>query len=209
VTTPAAALAVLLTEGRELGFLGPGAIEAHVRHAEGFATVIEAELAAPPSSVVDLGSGAGIPGLVLAQRWSACSIVLVESSQRRASFLAAAVERLAVPNVAVSALRGEEAARRSEWRERFAVVTARSFAAPAVTAEIATGFLTAGGLLVVAEPPNTEPRRWPSAALRELAFGEARIVSAADAHYAMIPKDAATPDRFPRRVGIPGKRPLW
>jgi 16S rRNA (guanine527-N7)-methyltransferase len=202
-------LAALLAEARDHGFLGPGPIESHIRHAEGFAAVIEAELGAPPSSLADLGSGAGIPGLVLAQRWPACSIVLIESSQRRASFLAAGIERLRLPHVAVLAIRGEEAGRRRECREQFSVVTARSFGAPAVTAEIATGILKVPGLLVVAEPPDTEPSRWPTDALRELGFGEARILSAADAHYAGIAKEVGASDRFPRRVGIPGKRPLW
>jgi 16S rRNA (guanine527-N7)-methyltransferase len=87
---------------------------------------------------------------------------------------------------------------------------ARSFGPPAVTAECAAGFLPVGGLLVVSEPPaDDEPEgRWPPAGLAELGFGPAARLGTPTAGFVRIPC-VEDHDRWPRRVGIPAKRPRW
>jgi 16S rRNA (guanine527-N7)-methyltransferase len=105
--------------------------------------------------------------------------------------------------------RAERLGHDPELRERFDLVTARSFARPAVTAEVATGFVRAGGLVVVSEPPDPAPERWPASSLEALGFGPAIAVEAQGAHYACIPKTAPAPAEMPRPVGRAGKRPLW
>ena len=152
-----------LDRARTLGFLGPGPIDAHLQHAEGFGTVVEHVLGHVPSSLADLGSGGGVPGLVLAARWPACATTLVESNHRRAAHLRTAAAELGWSGrVEVIEDRAELVARRAECRERFEVVTARSFATPAATAEIAAGLVRLGGVLVVSDPPEPDPQRWPA-----------------------------------------------
>ena len=105
--------------------------------------------------------------------------------------------------------RAEDWARTEGIRETFDLVTARSFARPAVTAEIAAGLVRVGGFLVVSEPPESAPDRWPAAALERLGFDPAAPALAGGTHYASLHKARAAPKTAPRAVGRPGKRPLW
>jgi 16S rRNA (guanine527-N7)-methyltransferase len=199
-----------LTRGRTLGFLGPGPVEVHVRHAAGFAVCIERHLGRIPASILDLGSGAGVPGLVLAERWPDVALTLVESGHRRCAHLRQEIQQLGWSGrVDVLEERAELTARRPELREQVEVVTARSFAAPAVTAEIAAGLVAPGGLLVVSEPPEAEPSRWPTDQLDALGFGPARLDADGDAHFAVFVKTRGAPPDIPRAPGRPGKRPRW
>jgi 16S rRNA (guanine527-N7)-methyltransferase len=139
------------------------------------------------------------------------SLVLLDASQRRTAFLREAVERLDISSrVEVITARAEAAARDPHLRGRFDAVVARSFGPPAVTAECAAGFLPAGGVLLVSEPPSGEdtPVRWPDAGLADLGFGPAEHLGHAPAGLVRI-RRLHEHDRWPRRVGIPAKRPLW
>src|SRR3954452_6985030 len=140
----------ILAEARDAGFLGPGPIEPHIAHAEGFGAAAEQGLGRAPENFADLGTGGGIPGFVLAIRWQAARGVFIESGQRRAAWLRDASARLAIEGrIEVLEQRAESSAHRPDLRECFDVVTARSFADPAVTAEIAAGLVRVAGVLVV------------------------------------------------------------
>ncbi len=200
----------MLERARETGFFGPGPIDAHLRHSEGFATAAEDALGRGPRSFADLGTGGGIPGLVLACRWVECPALLIEVGQRRAGFLRDAVAELGLgEQVEVLEERAEAAGRGPLYREQFDLVTARSFAIPAVTAEIAAGMVRVGGFLVVSEPPETDDERWPRERLGVLGFGPADVVEVELAHFAVIAKVRPVSSRYPRPVGRPAKRPLW
>jgi len=198
-----------LEESRARGFLGPGAIEPQIQHAEGFALCWEDRHHAPPSAFLDLGSGGGLPGLVLLERWR-CRAVLLDSMERRARFLR---EVLAWPDAPLEGEvlqgRAEQLARDATLTESFDLVTARSFGSPAVTAECGARFLKVGGALIVSEPPKEEAEsRWSSAGLAKMglrALGRVRHGAA----FEVIEKIAETPDQYPRAVGVPAKSPLF
>jgi 16S rRNA (guanine527-N7)-methyltransferase len=185
--------------------LGPGPVRAHLDHAAAFLVVVNE----PPDHAVDLGSGGGLPGLVLARHWQAASFALVESSARRAAFLRSAIDSLRLANVVVVQDRAERIGQMPQWRGWADVVVARSFAVPAVTAECAAPLLRVGGQLVVSEPPTSHPDRWPERGLAMLGLGSHRLVTTEHAHVAVLTQQASCPDRYPRRVGIPAKRPLF
>jgi 16S rRNA (guanine527-N7)-methyltransferase len=210
MTVAAEDLREVLERSRAAGFLGPGPVEAHIVHAEGFAAAVESALGHPPRNFADLGTGGGIPGLVLGVRWEQAQGVFVESGKRRCTWLREARARLGIEGrIEVVEERAEAAARPGPWREHFEVVTARSFAGPAVTAEIAAGLVEVGGILVVSEPPDPDARRWPVEGLAELGFDPAVPTELAGAHFVVIRKAQTAPDRIPRPVGKPAKRPLW
>ena len=73
-------LSRILDDARDAGFLGPGPVESHIEHAAGFGEIAEAALGRNPESFVDLGTGGGVPGLVLAARWSEARCVFIEKS---------------------------------------------------------------------------------------------------------------------------------
>lgn len=210
MTDPAGAvsgesLELVLEDSRRLGFLGPGPLTPQIEHARGFASTRERT----PDSFLDLGSGGGLPGLVLALEWPQARAVLLDAMVKRTEFLRTACARLGIGHrVAVVCARAEDAGRDPALRGRFDVVTARSFGPPAVTAECAVGFLREGGTLIVSEPPTDDAHRWPAAGLAELGLTLERLATA-DRRFVALGLVAPTPERYPRRVGVPGKRPLW
>jgi 16S rRNA (guanine527-N7)-methyltransferase len=201
-------LTVQLEDARRQGMLGPGPVEAHLDHAEAMAAAVGGEFR---GRFLDLGSGAGVPGVILLASWPAATGVLLDARRRRCSFLEAAVSGLGLSNRAsVACGRAEELARREDFREAFDLVVARGFGAPATTAECAVGFLGAGGRLVVSEPPGEpDQKRWPAAGLAELGLLGPELRRAAGAGVALFTAEGHPGDRWPRRVGVPGQRPLW
>lgn len=155
-----------LAEARALGFLGPGPLEPHVVSAERFATALEDAGATGPA--LDLGSGGGVPGLVLAEWFPDWEWVLFDAHRRRTSFLVSTVARLGLTDrVSVVRERAEVAGRSLDHRERYGVVTARSFGPPAATAEAGAALVIVGGVIVVAEPPDSAGR-WSASGLASL-----------------------------------------
>ena len=138
------------------------------------------------------------------------TFVLLDGRIERANDLAAAVAALGLPErVSVVGERAEVAARRPELRSAFDAVVARAFGRPAVTAECGVGFLVPGGVLVVSEPPEgSNGERWPEGGLSKLGLVLESEVST-PLHFAVL-RSVAPPDlRYPRRIGIPAKRPLF
>ncbi|MGH9230241.1 MAG: 16S rRNA (guanine(527)-N(7))-methyltransferase RsmG [Acidimicrobiales bacterium] len=198
----------VLERSRRLGFLGPGSVRVHVDHADGFAAGVERA----PTQFLDLGSGGGVPGLVLARRWPASRAVLLEARERRCAFLREAAQDLHLAErVAVVWARAEEAGHRDDLRGRFDVVVARGFGRPSVTAECGAPFLRLGGTLVVSEPPEdgaVAPSRWAPAGLACLGLRVGRSWTERYRYQALDQVDPCPP-QYPRRPGMPAKRPLF
>ncbi len=198
-----------LEESRARGFLGPQPIDPQIVHAEGFAKCWESLHETPPGKLLDLGSGGGLPGLVLVQRWK-CSATFLDSMEKRSSFLREALEWPGAPQgTEVITARAEEAARWPELDGQFDLVTARSFGPPAVTAECAVRFLKVGGVLIVSEPPTDRTNdRWNPKGLGLLGL-EALGRSRYGAGYETLVKEKSTAREYPRPVGVPKKKPLF
>ncbi len=206
----------VLIQARALGLLGPGPIEPHIDHAQGFARALshgqppDSGSVAQPRRVVDLGSGGGLPGLVLAREWPESEFVLLDAGERRAEFLQWAVSECELEDrVSVLHERAEIAGRDDGLRATFDAAVARSFGPPAVVAECAAPFLSVGGHLIVSEPPGRkESDRWPATALSELGLSPARTVQL-NFSYQILRQLELCGDRYPRRNGVPSKRPLF
>ncbi len=191
----------VLTRAQSVGFLGPGDIETHIDHAARFA----AGLAEDNSNLADIGSGGGVPALPLLLANEQLSATLVDTSQRRCSFLVWAVCELGLQDrVVVKRARAEELGQDDNYRGKFSAVTARGFGPPAWTFECAIGLLSLGGRFVVSEPPNE--RQWPDDATL-LSYGVVQH-SAAD-RIAMFERVGDIPDRLPRKPKAASKKPLF
>lgn len=213
-------LADVLTEARDAGFLGPGPIARQLHHAEGFVTLgrrLATQDSTPEPLIVDLGSGGGLPALVLASAWPEVRIVLLEANGRRATFLRGALIRLELDGRAsVLEERAEVAGRQVGRRGTFDGALARSFGPPAVVAECAAPLLRTGGWLVVSEPPpadagravHTHGERWPADQLGQLGLEPVEAVREGF-EYEVLRQRVLCPERFPRRNGVPAKRPLF
>ncbi len=160
--------------GVERGLIGPGeAARIWERHLLNSAVV--AALVPPRSEVVDLGSGAGLPGVVLAMLLPECDVRLVEPMARRTAFLAECVAQLGLENVEVVRGRAEDLTKVISAD----VVVSRAVAKLSQLAVLAAGLARPGGLVLAIKGASAADEvRDASAVLRRVAEGPAEIVSA-------------------------------
>ncbi|MGH9222220.1 MAG: RsmG family class I SAM-dependent methyltransferase [Acidimicrobiales bacterium] len=202
-----AALFEVLEEGQRRGLLGPGAIDPQIDHALAVGTAIGEP---GPGRALDLGTGGGLPGLVLAGVFPQARWVLLDSRRRSVSFVGEAIAGLGLADRVEALLgRAEDVGRDPVHRARYDLVVARGFGPPAVTAECAAPMLQVGGRLIVTEPPGGQPDRWPAEPLARLGLR----LQARDLHQqialAVLEQVEPAPATYPRRSGVPGKRPLF
>jgi len=168
-----------------------------------------------PARVIDVGTGAGFPGLVLKIFQPDIHLTLVESVGKKTTFLRHIVETLALDNVTILNARAEDVGRMSAHREKYGLAVARAVAPVRVLAEYLLPLLAVGGVMVAQKGAN------PATEVAEArnAFGilggkplKTRAVSVpgldAERHLVLVRKAKPTPRQFPRRVGTPAKKPL-
>ncbi|ACO47376.1 16S rRNA (guanine(527)-N(7))-methyltransferase RsmG [Deinococcus deserti] len=166
--------------------------------------------------VVDLGTGAGFPTLPLALMRAELQFTPVDSTRKKVEFVRATAEALGLQNVRPVAGRAETLTRQPEHRDRYDRVVVRAVAALPILAELALPFLRPGGLLVAQKGPiSPEELRAGQRAAGELGgrvteveaftlpvLGDARTL-------VVVEKLRDTPDRYPRREGVPNQQPLF
>ncbi|HET6649943.1 MAG TPA: RsmG family class I SAM-dependent methyltransferase, partial [Candidatus Limnocylindria bacterium] len=167
-----------------------------------------------PARALDLGSGGGVPGLVLALARPTISWTLVDSVGKKADALTAFADGLGLRNVTVLAARAETLGRDAEHRERHDLVTARACAPLPVLAEYAVPLLAVNGSLLAWKGRLTaEELAAGSAAAAELGGSPpdvrpAGLEALGDHRFVLVRKQRPTPSRYPRRPGEPARRPL-
>ena len=170
---------------------------------------------APSGKVVDVGTGAGFPGLPLKIVFPAIDLTLVEATQKKTRFLETAVEALGLNGAEVVAERAERLGQDPAYREVFDVVVARALAPLSVLAEFTLPLCRRGGVVVAYKSPGVEgevaeARR----AIKLLGGAPARMVEVpatvtGDARVlVVIEKRGPTPQKYPRRPGTPARQPL-
>lgn len=169
----------------------------------------------PPEEMLDVGSGAGIPGFVYAIYWPETEVSLLESQKKRIEFLHDAIETLELENVKVIEGRAESHAHELEWRERFDIVTCRALAPLPISLELCLPFLMLHGYFLTFKGKDSSKEvKEAEFALNKLGGGDIDTraytpgPNAPKRHALWSRKTGLTPDRFPRKEGIPAKRPL-
>ena len=166
-------------------------------------------------SLCDVGSGAGFPGIPLKIAFPGIRLTVVDSSAKRTGFLERLVSVLGLADVDVINGRAEDVGRRSEFRERFDVVVSRAVAGTRVLLEYALPLCRVGGLVIMQKKGDVqEEMERASGGLRELGGGRLNMVEVPEEvlegqrKLAVVKKTSKTPPGYPRRAGIPTKRPL-
>ena len=166
-----------------------------------------------PARLVDIGAGGGFPGVVLKIAMPDTAVVLVEATGKKAAFLSWVVDDLGLEGVEVVAARAEVAARSSGLRGAFDVVTARALGPLPVVLELTLPFCRMGGLVVAPRGADADAEAARGAA--RLLGGRVRDVETPNAldernstRIVVVDKVAPTPDKYPRRAGMPRKNPL-
>ncbi|MDH7478422.1 MAG: 16S rRNA (guanine(527)-N(7))-methyltransferase RsmG [Syntrophomonadaceae bacterium] len=166
-------------------------------------------------SLIDVGSGAGLPGLPIKIIRPRLSVTLLESVAKKAAFLLAVVERLNLPGVTVVTGRAETEGRRPQHRERYDYATCRAVGSMAVVAELCLPLLRVGGVLIAQRGKEGEQEAARAAPGLACLGGRLKEVvsvkpfTGADNFLVLIEKIGPTPEPYPRRSGMPQKRPLW
>ncbi len=147
------ALTGALTESQRLGFLGSRPIEEVIEHARAFVAGLGA--VERGGRVIDLGSGGGVPGLVIAHDRPDLPVTLLDRRTKRTDFLERMVRRLGWDE-RVSVIAGDVAD--FDPHPRFDAAVARGFGPPAQTLRVAASMVRPGGIVVISEPPHGD--RW-------------------------------------------------
>jgi len=166
-----------------------------------------------PLRVIDVGSGGGLPGLPLKIARPELRLTLLEANHRKAAFLVQAAARLGLEGVEVLAERSEDAGRDPLHREAYDVAAARALAALPVLAELCLPLVAVGGRLLAMKTDAAAEAKAAEGAIRRLGGELVEVGAAASAarslgQVVVVAKVAPTPDEFPRRPGVPGRRPL-
>jgi 16S rRNA (guanine527-N7)-methyltransferase len=169
----------------------------------------------PPSRLVDVGTGAGFPGLPLKILYPAMRLTLVESVGKKARFCRHIVDEIKMEGVDVLTARAEEVGQMAAHREQYDWAVARAVADLPVLAEYLLPLLQVSGHMLAQKGVSGPAEVHKSEQALKMLGGQMRqlipvtLPGVADERYlVVIDKVAATPEQYPRKSGIPAKKPL-
>jgi 16S rRNA (guanine527-N7)-methyltransferase len=169
----------------------------------------------PPTSLIDIGTGAGFPGLPLKILYPNMRLALVESVGKKAEFCRHVAAALGMDKVEVIQSRAEEVGQNAKYRERFDWAAGRAVASLPILVEYLLPLVHVGGSVLAQKGEGGLAEAHASDKANHLLGGQLRqlvkvdLPGVAEERYlVIIDKVAATPPAYPRRVGVPAKKPL-
>jgi len=193
--------------------------EVQLKHFLDSLTVISAlteeELRQPGFSIIDIGTGAGFPGIPLKVFLPQSRLVLLDSKAKKATFLQHVIEQLELDDVEVVVGRAEEIAHRPLLRENFTLVVSRAVASLPTLVELALPFCQMGGKFIAQKKGQIEQELVQAGKAIDVLGGELNQVKKveleelSDERYlVIIDKISPSPEKYPRRAGTPTRRPI-
>ncbi|MEO5974578.1 MAG: RsmG family class I SAM-dependent methyltransferase [Ilumatobacteraceae bacterium] len=154
----------VLGEAQRIGTLGSAPIPDTIRHSAWFADALPSDV----ERVIDLGSGAGVPGLIVALCRPTIHMTLVDRRTKCADALLRAVHVLGLgERVRVRCADAADLNQLPDWEHSFDAAISRGFGPPLVTLAISAPFVRIGGTVIISEPPDDRPDRWAGVELAE------------------------------------------
>ena len=183
------------------------------RHLTDSLTVLKTGLLEGAKTLIDVGTGAGFPGMALALSCPETRVTLLDSQRKRLDFLAEVQTRTGADNVTLIHARAEDGAGRPELRESFDIAAARAVAPLNVLCEYLLPFVKPGGYALCWKGPAVSDEMEDGAAAARKLGGsvEAPVTLAWEGeNHLLVPvrKTETTLPQYPRKNGIPAKRPL-
>ncbi len=189
--------------------------EIHIKHFLDSLTCLLAMREPPLGKLIDIGTGAGFPGIPIKIIHPKIQLTLVESVGKKADFCRHVVKILDLPGVEVVQERAETIGQNPEYRERYDWAVARAVAFLPVLAEYLLPLVRVGGSMLAMKGESGPSEAHVSEHALRVLGGHLRQLMpvtlpgvAEERYLVVIDKVAATPDAYPRKVGIPTKRPL-
>ncbi len=163
-------------------------------------------------TLIDVGSGGGLPGLPLKLARPELEVTLLEADQAKSAFLVQASARLGLEGVEVVSMRAEEAGHDPRYRERFDLAVARALAPMPALVELCLPFVRVGGRLL-AQKTDREDVSAAARAINTLGGSLRGVLPARSGirdagTVVIIDKLLPTPSAYPRRPGVPTRKPL-
>lgn len=171
------------------------------------------------NSLIDIGTGAGFPGIPLKILFPDLKVTLLDSLNKRVKFLQSVIEELGLDQSEAVHGRAEEFARKNEYREKFELCVSRAVANLATLSELCLPFVSVGGKFISYKSSGIlegHPSELESAgrAIKTVG-GQIDDVHSFEIHemegnrvFVMISKSISTPKKYPRRPGLPAKEPI-
>lgn len=165
--------------------------------------------------LIDVGTGAGFPGLALAIAFPNMDVTLLDSVQKKLKFLQAVIDDLQLSNVSILHMRAEDAGNHPDHREQYDIVTARAVALLPVLLEYTMPLVKVGGFMVAMKGESAQREVDDAKRALFILKGEAKPVydyhlpGVERSHFLVtIEKIDKTPRNYPRQAGIPKKKPI-
>jgi 16S rRNA (guanine527-N7)-methyltransferase len=189
--------------------------EVQIKHFLDSLTVILAWQRAKAGAIIDVGTGAGIPGVPLKIAFPDIKLVLLEATAKKADFLHHITSKLRLDDVEIVVGRAEEVAPEAQYREKFGLVLSRAVAPLPALVELTLPFCVIGGSFIAQKKGAVDEEIGQAKRAIGLLGGSLREVKRIDLeeftderYLVVIDKASPTPSKYPRRPGIPAKRPL-
>ncbi len=169
----------------------------------------------PPAKLIDVGTGAGFPGLVLKIVWPAAQVTLVESVHKKADFCRHVVARLGLQGVRILSERAEAVGQDAQHRQAYDLAMARAVARMPILMEYLLPLVHRNGLVVAMKGESAPAETHTADKAIHLLGGKLRKLIPVilpgvveERFLVVVEKRARTPEEYPRRIGVPAKNPL-
>jgi 16S rRNA (guanine(527)-N(7))-methyltransferase GidB len=205
---------LLLDENKKQNLIsrkaGPEEIDQHIRDS----LQVLQWISLKDRKVIDIGSGAGFPGLILAMACPHCHVTLIESDLKKSGFLNYACDELGLSNVKIVHERVEIVGQASDYRDKYDFCTSRAVAAMRIMLEYGIPLVKPGGRLLLWKGSGYQQEITDAQNALETLGGMVdeiylyNLLHERDRAIVTVKKIRPTPAQYPRKVGMPSKKPL-
>ena len=189
--------------------------EVNLKHFTDSLTIVRINDMKNVSTLIDIGTGAGFPGIPIKIAFPHIKVVLLDSLNKRIKFLNEVVEKLNLDNVETLHGRAEDYAKKAEYREQFDMCVSRAVANLSTLGEYCIPFVKKGGCFVSYKSADSDEEINQSEKAISILGGKISkidkfMLPGSDMGRALVvtEKDKNTPQKYPRKAGVPSKEPL-